>query len=125
MLRLDRSLEFPEHVIWVVSLNTQFILVYAFCPDHTGHFSFVYLGFEEHIQASHFEGLMTTITGYTLLVIKLILYHGLATLVKFHRSRRLLGVSYTAVKVSLISVAEKSVPSHLWLVAGYLFPGNV
>ena len=124
MLRPDRSLEFPEYVIWVVSLNTQFILVYAFCPNHTGHFSLVHLGFE-HIQASHFEGLMTTITGYTLLVIKLILYHGLATPVKFHRSRHLLGVSYIAVKVSLISVAEKSVPSHLWLVAGYLFPGNV
>ena len=58
MLTVEGSLVFLEHVIWVVSLNTQFILVYAFCPDHTGHFSSVRLGFEEHIQASHFEGLI-------------------------------------------------------------------
>ena len=78
---------FPEHVIWVVSLYTLFFLGFAFCPDHTGHFSLVHLGFEEHLQASHFEGLITTIVGYVLLAITLIIYHGLATLVKFHRSR--------------------------------------
>ncbi|KAH0507323.1 E3 ubiquitin-protein ligase MARCH6 [Microtus ochrogaster] len=37
-----------EHVFWVVSLNTLFILVFAFCPYHIGHFSLVGLGFEEH-----------------------------------------------------------------------------
>lgn len=58
MLRAEESLVFLEHVIWVVSLNTQYSPVYAFCPDHTGHFSIVSLGFEEHIQASHFEGLI-------------------------------------------------------------------
>ncbi|ELK25884.1 E3 ubiquitin-protein ligase MARCH6 [Myotis davidii] len=38
-----------EHVFWVVSLNTLFILVFAFCPYHIGHFSLVGLGFEEHV----------------------------------------------------------------------------
>ncbi|EMP29226.1 E3 ubiquitin-protein ligase MARCH6 [Chelonia mydas] len=38
-----------EHVFWVVSLNTLFILVFAFCPYHIGHFSVVGLGFEEYI----------------------------------------------------------------------------
>ena len=52
----------------------------------------------------------TTITGYILLVIKLILYHGLATLVRFHRSPRLLWVSYAVVKVSLLSMAERVFP---------------
>uniref|UniRef100_A0A2K6F1G5 E3 ubiquitin-protein ligase MARCHF6 n=1 Tax=Propithecus coquereli TaxID=379532 RepID=A0A2K6F1G5_PROCO len=95
-----------EHVFWVVSLNTLFILVFAFCPYHIGHFSLVGLGFEEHVQASHFEGLITTIVGYILLAITLIVCHGLATLVKFHRSRRLLGVCYIVVKVSLLVVVE-------------------
>uniref|UniRef100_A0A8I3W5B1 E3 ubiquitin-protein ligase MARCHF6 n=1 Tax=Callithrix jacchus TaxID=9483 RepID=A0A8I3W5B1_CALJA len=102
MLGLDGS----EHVFWVVSLNTLFILVFAFCPYHIGHFSLVGLGFEEHVQASHFEGLITTIVGYILLAITLIICHGLATLVKFHRSRRLLGVCYIVVKVSLLVVVE-------------------
>ncbi|XP_053448963.1 E3 ubiquitin-protein ligase MARCHF6 isoform X2 [Nycticebus coucang] len=106
MLGLDGSLVFLEHVFWVVSLNTLFILVFAFCPYHLGHFSLVGLGFEEHVQASHFEGLITTIVGYILLAITLIICHGLATLVKFHRSRRLLGVCYIVVKVSLLVVVE-------------------
>ncbi|KAM3840305.1 E3 ubiquitin-protein ligase MARCHF6 isoform 2-T2 [Vipera latastei] len=103
MLGLDGSLVFLEHVFWVVSLNTLFILVFAFCPYHIGHFSIVGLGFEEYVQASHFEGLITTIVGYMLLAVSLI---GVAALVKFQRSRRLLGVCYIVVKVSLLVVVE-------------------
>ncbi|KAI1902276.1 hypothetical protein AGOR_G00043030 [Albula goreensis] len=106
MLGLDGSLVFLEHVFWVVSLNTLFILVFAFCPYHIGHFSVVGLGFEEYVQASHFEGLITTIVGYVLLALTLILCHGLAALLRFHRSRRLLGVCYIVVKVSLLVVVE-------------------
>uniref|UniRef100_A0A4W3GEF8 E3 ubiquitin-protein ligase MARCHF6 n=1 Tax=Callorhinchus milii TaxID=7868 RepID=A0A4W3GEF8_CALMI len=95
-----------EHVFWVVSLNTLFILVFAFCPYHIGHFSVVGLGFEEYVQASHFEGLITTIVGYVLLAMTLIVCHALAALVKFQRSRRLLGVCYIVVKVSLLVVVE-------------------
>ena len=36
---LDGSLVFLEHVFWVVSLNSLFILVFAFCPYHIGHFT--------------------------------------------------------------------------------------
>uniref|UniRef100_A0A3Q1IJ82 E3 ubiquitin-protein ligase MARCHF6 n=1 Tax=Anabas testudineus TaxID=64144 RepID=A0A3Q1IJ82_ANATE len=115
MLGLDGSLVFLEHVFWVVSLNTLFILVFAFCPYHIGHFSVVGLGFEDYVQASHFEGLVTTIVGYILLAMTLILCHvsfartlsqGLAALVRFQRSRRLLGVCYIVVKVSLLVVVE-------------------
>ncbi|KAG5286205.1 hypothetical protein AALO_G00012190 [Alosa alosa] len=106
MLGLDGSLVFLEHVFWVVSLNTLFILVFAFCPYHIGHFSVVGLGFEEYVKASHFEGLITTIVGYVLLAVTLIVCHGLAALVRFQRSRRLLGVCYIVVKVSLLVVVE-------------------
>uniref|UniRef100_A0A8B9NY62 RING-type E3 ubiquitin transferase n=1 Tax=Apteryx owenii TaxID=8824 RepID=A0A8B9NY62_APTOW len=58
------------------------------------------------VQASHFEGLITTIVGYVLLAVTLIVCHGLAALVKFQRSRRLLGVCYIVVKVSLLVVVE-------------------
>uniref|UniRef100_A0AAZ3Q6I8 E3 ubiquitin-protein ligase MARCHF6 n=1 Tax=Oncorhynchus tshawytscha TaxID=74940 RepID=A0AAZ3Q6I8_ONCTS len=95
-----------EHVFWVVSLNTLFILVFAFCPYHIGHFSVMGLGFEEYVQASQFEGLITTIVGYILLAMTLILCHGFAALVRFQRSRRLLGVCYIVVKVSLLVVVE-------------------
>uniref|UniRef100_A0A673L4L1 RING-type E3 ubiquitin transferase n=1 Tax=Sinocyclocheilus rhinocerous TaxID=307959 RepID=A0A673L4L1_9TELE len=58
------------------------------------------------VRASHFEGLITTIVGYVLLAITLIVCHGLAALVRFQRSRRLLGVCYIVVKVSLLVVVE-------------------
>ncbi|XP_029445897.1 E3 ubiquitin-protein ligase MARCH6 [Rhinatrema bivittatum] len=106
MLGLDGSLVFLEHVFWVVSLNTLFILVFAFCPYHIGHFTVVGLGFENYVRASHFEGLITTIVGYVLLAVTLIICHGLAALIKFQRSRRLLGVCYIVVKVSLLVVVE-------------------
>uniref|UniRef100_A0A673K741 RING-type E3 ubiquitin transferase n=1 Tax=Sinocyclocheilus rhinocerous TaxID=307959 RepID=A0A673K741_9TELE len=59
-----------------------------------------------YVRASHFEGLITTIVGYVLLAITLIVCHGLAALVRFQRSRRLLGVCYIVVKVSLLVVVE-------------------
>ncbi|KAM4595932.1 LOW QUALITY PROTEIN: E3 ubiquitin-protein ligase MARCHF6-like, partial [Polymixia lowei] len=95
-----------EHVFWVVSLNTLFILVFAFCPYHIGHFSVVGLGFEEYIRASHFDGLITTILGYILLAGALIVCHAFASMVRFQRSRRLLGICYIVVKVSLLVVME-------------------
>uniref|UniRef100_A0A8C5ANB3 RING-type E3 ubiquitin transferase n=1 Tax=Gadus morhua TaxID=8049 RepID=A0A8C5ANB3_GADMO len=64
-----------EHVFWVVSLNTLFILVFAFCPYHIGHFSVVGLGLEENVKDSHFDGLLTTILGYILLAAALIVCH--------------------------------------------------
>ncbi|KAG7227423.1 hypothetical protein INR49_000429 [Caranx melampygus] len=105
-----------EHVFWVVSLNTLFILVFAFCPYHIGHFSVVGLGFEDYVKASHFDGLITTILGTFFWLghswsatypLQWLNYpHALASLVKFQRSRRLLGVCYIVVKVSLLVVME-------------------
>uniref|UniRef100_A0A8C4QNA5 RING-type E3 ubiquitin transferase n=1 Tax=Eptatretus burgeri TaxID=7764 RepID=A0A8C4QNA5_EPTBU len=106
MLGLDGSLVFLEHVFWVVSLNTLFILVFAFCPYHVGHYSVVAMGLKEHVEASHFEGLITTIVGYILLAVVLVLCHALASLIKFRRSKRLLGLGYVVVKVSLLVVVE-------------------
>uniref|UniRef100_A0A665WG91 RING-type E3 ubiquitin transferase n=1 Tax=Echeneis naucrates TaxID=173247 RepID=A0A665WG91_ECHNA len=58
------------------------------------------------IKASHFDGLITTILGYILLAGALMVCHALASFVKFQRSRRLLGVCYIVVKVSLLVVME-------------------
>uniref|UniRef100_A0A1D5QFX5 E3 ubiquitin-protein ligase MARCHF6 n=1 Tax=Macaca mulatta TaxID=9544 RepID=A0A1D5QFX5_MACMU len=100
-LTWERVRPFSEHVFWVVSLNTLFILVFAFCPYHIGHFSLVGLGFEEHVSIillqNYFHSLLPNV---------IINQIGLATLVKFHRSRRLLGVCYIVVKVSLLVVVE-------------------
>eukprot|EP00058_Branchiostoma_floridae_P026802 XP_002612293.1 hypothetical protein BRAFLDRAFT_80099 [Branchiostoma floridae] len=49
MLGLDGSLVFLEHVFWVVSLNTLFILVFAFCPYHVGHFAAAAVKIDDYV----------------------------------------------------------------------------
>ncbi|KAF3858516.1 hypothetical protein F7725_011717, partial [Dissostichus mawsoni] len=86
MLGLDGSLVFLEHVFgWCLST-----------PSSSSSL----------IKASHFDGLVTTILGYILLAGNLILFHAFASLVRFQRCRRLVGVFYIVVKVSLLVVME-------------------
>ncbi|CAA9997117.1 unnamed protein product [Nesidiocoris tenuis] len=116
LLGLDGSLVFLEHVFWVVSLNTLFILVFAFCPYHMGRFAVAGMGIKHHVSASHFQGLVTTFCGYCVIGICLVGLHSLASLLCFVNSRRMLGHCYVVVKVSLLSVAEIGV---LPLVCGW------
>lgn len=66
LLGLDGSLLFLEHVFWVVSLNSLFIVIFAFCPYHMGLMALSLLNLREPAAASHFEGLLTTLIGYCL-----------------------------------------------------------
>ncbi|XP_045617401.1 E3 ubiquitin-protein ligase MARCHF6 isoform X3 [Procambarus clarkii] len=106
LLGLDGSLVFLEHVFWVVSLNTMFILVFAFCPYHIGHFTIVGFKLKSWVSASHFEGLLTALCGYCVVGLCLVLLHTLAAIIRLNRSKRVLGLCYVVVKVALLSVVE-------------------
>jgi len=106
LLGLDGSLVFLEHVFWVVSLNTLFILVFAFCPYHIGHFTLLGLKVKAGMHGIHFSGLLVTMTGYCMIGISLALLHAFASLLRFRRSARALGLCYVVVKVALLLVAE-------------------
>ncbi|XP_014293717.1 E3 ubiquitin-protein ligase MARCHF6 isoform X2 [Halyomorpha halys] len=116
LLGLDGSLVFLEHVFWVVSLNTLFILVFAFCPYHMGQLAVSALGLKHHVTASHFQGLVTTLCGYCVIGLCLVGLHSLAALLSLVKSRRVLGHCYVVVKVSLLSVVEIGV---LPLICGW------
>ncbi|OXU26304.1 hypothetical protein TSAR_001258 [Trichomalopsis sarcophagae] len=116
LLGLDGSLLFLEHVFWVMSLNTLFIMVFAFLPYQVGYYAISLLGAQEMVAASHFEGLLTTLCGYCVLGVFLVVLHALAALLGFQRSQRVLGLGYVIVKVSLLSVVEIGV---LPLVCGW------
>lgn len=109
LLGLDGSLVFLEHVFWVVSLNTLFILVFAFCPYHIGHFTAVGFKLKDYVAASHFDGLLTTLCGYVVIGVCLVLLHALASLGSLRRAKRVLGLCYVVVKVSLLMVLEVGV----------------
>lgn len=68
--------------------------------------------------ASHFEGLVTTLCGYSVIGFFLVIFHTLAALLGFQKSQRILGLCYVVVKVSLLSVVEIGV---LPLVCGWWF----
>lgn len=116
LLGLDGSLVFLEHVFWVVSLNTLFILVFAFVPYHMGRLTVVGIGLREQAAASHFEGLVTTLCGYCVIGVCLVVLHSAATLLGLRHPRRVFGLCYVVVKVSLLSVVEIGV---LPLVCGW------
>jgi len=106
LLGLDGSLVFLEHVFWVVSLNTLFILVFAFCPYHIGQFTLMGFRLKAGVSGVHFSGLLVTMTGYCMIGVSLVLLHALSSLLRFRRSARALGLCYVVVKVALLLVAE-------------------
>lgn len=106
LLGLDGSLLFLEHVFWVISLNTLFILVFAFCPYHLGHYMIYGLKLQESVEKSHFEGLITTLVGYVLLAKILIFLYVSMALSSFYRARKVIGLCYIVIKVALLVVFE-------------------
>jgi E3 ubiquitin-protein ligase MARCH6 len=101
---LDGSLVFLEHVFWVISLNTLFILIFAFCPYHFGLFLLSNFRYTQFVVQHRFEGVICTVTGYTIIGLLLVLLHAL--LFKCQRARRTLGLSYLIIKVALLSIFE-------------------
>ena len=106
ILGLDGSLVFLEHVFWVISLNTLFIFVFAFCPYHIGHVLLAKTETNELASASQFEGLVTTVSGYIVIGLCLVLLHFFTSILRFKKTERILGLCYVVVKVSLLSVFE-------------------
>ena len=106
LLGLDGSLVFLEHVFWVVSLNTLFILVFAFCPYHIGHFTIMGFKVNSYIKGAHFEGMLTTLCGYCVIGLILVVLHQITSFCNFKKSSRIFGLCYVVVKVSLLLVIE-------------------
>ena len=107
MLGFDGSLLFLEHVFWVISLNTLFIMIFAFCPYHIGHYAIASLNLSALVDSTHFEGLVTIIVGYTMLAMLLAtVYSSMVVSRSFYRARKLVGICFIVIKVALLVVFE-------------------
>mgnify|MGYP006989425823 FL=1 len=91
-----------EYVFWVVSLNTLFIIIFAFCPYHFGSFAISAFGLREKTIGTHFEGLIATLCGYCVIGFCLVIFHSIASFLNFQKSRRILGYCYVVVKVFIL-----------------------
>ena len=116
LLGLDGSLMFLEHVVWVISLNTLFILIFAYSPYHMGLMTLSLVNMRETASASHFEGLLTTLVGYCTVGLFFVFFHRVAGVLGFYKAKRVLGLCYVVVKVSMLSVVEIGI---LPLVCGW------
>ncbi|XP_044252941.1 E3 ubiquitin-protein ligase MARCHF6 [Tribolium madens] len=116
LLGLDGSLMFLEHVFWVISLNTLFILIFAYSPYHMGLMTLSLVNMRETASASHFEGLLTTLVGYCTVGLFFVFFHRVAGVLGFYKAKRVLGLCYVVVKVSMLSVVEIGI---LPLVCGW------
>lgn len=90
----------------MISLNTLFIIIFAFTPYHIGHYLMTKLEIINVATATQFEGLVTTLCGYFVVGIGLVLLHALSSCLKLKKTERMIGLCYVVVKVSLLSVFE-------------------
>lgn len=103
---LDGSLVFLEHVFWVISLNTLLVIIFAFIPYHMGTFVISQLNMKYLETSTHLDGLVITLLGYIVIGALLVLLHSVASLARFKKTERILGLCYLVVKVSLLAVIE-------------------
>lgn len=106
LLGLDGSLVFIEHVFWVVSLNTLFIVLFAILPYHFGQIATELLGLKPLSLLAQFEGVLTTVLGYVVTATIFVIVHTISTILGLQKLKRIVGVSYIVVKVSLLVVVE-------------------
>lgn len=64
LLGLDGSLQFLEHVFWVVTLNTLFILIFAYAPYHLGKIIVSSQTFQQTVNDTRFTTAINTLTTY-------------------------------------------------------------
>jgi E3 ubiquitin-protein ligase MARCH6 len=64
------------------------------------------LKIQELIDKTHFDGLITTLVGYTLLAFLFIALYASMAITTFHRARKLVGLCYIVIKVALLVVIE-------------------
>jgi len=71
----------------------------AFCPYHIGHFTIVGFTLKSLISGAHFEGMLTTLCGYCVIGLSLVILHSITTFFKWKRPSRVIGLCYVVVKV--------------------------
>jgi len=109
ILGLDGSLQFVEHIFWVVALNTLFVLLFAFCPFHLGYLFLMWLDVRDFVAATKLEGIVTTICGYFLLALMFLAGHTVFKVSPLCYAARACGLCYLVLKVGLLIFVDLGV----------------
>lgn len=102
---MDGTFAFLENVFWVITLNTLFIFIFAYCPYHIGNLVFKNLEVEA-VVSPQFDRFIIIFIGYLLIGLILFLLHILTSMTRFNRLQRFFGICYLTVKVALLVTLE-------------------
>lgn len=105
-LGLDGSFIFLEHVFWIISLNTSFVLVFVFCPYHFGEILLHLCRVDSQFTGTPLDSVVVLKVGYVSIACGLVTLHTLLRYTTFKRFRKTIGLCYTVLKVSLLMTIE-------------------
>lgn len=106
ILGLDGTFAFLENVFWVITLNTLFIFIFAYCPYHIGNMAFKKLNSDEQLVSPQFDRFIIIFLGYFMIGFLLFALHTATSLTRFVRFQRFFGFCYIIVKVALLVTLE-------------------
>jgi len=105
-LGLDGSFMFLEHVFWIISLNTSFVLVFGFCPYYIGQITMSLFKIDNKVTGTKFDGLVVLFIGYLFVAFWLVAMHSILRFTPLRRVRKTVGLSYIVLKVGLLMAIE-------------------
>ena len=125
MLGLDGSFVFLEHVFWVVSLNTLFILIFAYLPHQMGKLLISNLYSGDLIRKNlHFEGaintvigkiqitlnrIITYVKGYCMFGFMFMISHVISAFMNMEKMSQLAKLLYICIKAAIFMLFESFV----------------
>lgn len=105
-LGLDGSFMFLEHVFWIISLNTSFVLVFGFCPFYIGQITLSLFKVSNRVTGTKFDGVVVLFVGYLFVAFWLVAMHSILRFTTLKRVRKTVGLSYIVLKVGLLMAIE-------------------
>ncbi|VDO47150.1 unnamed protein product [Haemonchus placei] len=104
LLGLDGSLVFLERVVWVISLDTLFTIMFAYAPFKLGYFILSKVGIQQSIH--YFPSIAAILTGYVAVTAIIYVLHYFVGVLRFSSVYRVLGICFLVLKVFLLVLVE-------------------
>ncbi|KAK5965750.1 Zinc finger C3HC4 type, partial [Trichostrongylus colubriformis] len=104
LLGLDGSLVFLERVVWVISLDTLFTIMFAYAPYKLGYFILSKIGVQQSIH--YFPSIAAILTGYVAVTTVIYVLHYFVGILRLSGVYRVLGICFLVLKVFLLVLVE-------------------
>ncbi|EYC03759.1 hypothetical protein Y032_0092g2608 [Ancylostoma ceylanicum] len=104
LLGLDGSLVFLERVVWVISLDTLFTIMFAYAPYKLGFYILSKCGVQQSIH--YFPSIAAILTGYVAVTAIIYVLHYFVGVLRLASLYRVLGICFLVLKVFLLVLIE-------------------